>query len=227
MNGWAIYQTLACRIFGRSSLYQSGGAYGFRDQLQDVCAVIDEEPHIVREHLLRAAAHQFEEGDVQHWWHPSERHGDFGDKGVRTRCSDDLLWLPYALCVYVEATGDKSILTAEIPYIRSQPLAEDEDERYEQPKISSISEPLLNHAVKAVELVLTRHRPPWLMPYRHRRLERRHESSRRRRRRRKRLAHGLRALRPKDGVHLCADNGNPGTASRFSEAAGHLERASC
>jgi cyclic beta-1,2-glucan synthetase len=156
LNGWSIYQTLAGRIYGRSSLYQSGGAYGFRDQLQDICAVIDEVPCVAREHLLRAAAHQFEEGDVQHWWHPSRRYSDLGDKGVRTKCSDDLLWLPYALCVYVEATGDRSILDAEAPYIRSQPLSKDEDERYEQPKISALSEPLLSHAVRAVDLVLKR-----------------------------------------------------------------------
>jgi cyclic beta-1,2-glucan synthetase len=170
LNGWALYQTMAGRLFGRTSLYQSGGAYGFRDQLQDVCAIVDEAPQLVREHLMRAAAHQFEEGDVQHWWHPVDQTGDLGDKGgglgdkggglgdkgVRTRCSDDLLWLPYALCIYVEKTGDTIILNTEAPYIRSEPLSEDEDERYEQPKISTLSESLLSHAIKAVDLVIQR-----------------------------------------------------------------------
>ena len=89
LNGWATYQALACRVFGRSSLYQSGGAYGFRDQLQDICALFDETPDIARAHLIRAARHQFLEGDVQHWWHPGNREHKGGDKGVRTRCSDE------------------------------------------------------------------------------------------------------------------------------------------
>ena len=226
INGWSIYQTLAGRIYGRSSLYQSGGAYGFRDQLQDICAVIDEAPQLVREHLQRAAAHQFEEGDVQHWWHPSKRYGDLGDKGVRTRCSDDLLWLPYALSEYVETTGDKTILDTEAPYIKSQPLAEDEDERYEQPKISSFSDSLLSHAIKAVDLVLSRGTG----------------------------RHGLCFIGSgdwNDGMNLvgaagegesvwltwfacitalkmasiCADADNPGAASRFIDAAEKLKRA--
>jgi cyclic beta-1,2-glucan synthetase len=156
LNGWATYQTLACRIFGRSSLYQSGGAYGFRDQLQDICSLFDETPGIARAHLVRAASHQFLEGDVQHWWHPGRREGRLGDKGVRTRCSDDLLWLPYALCQYVEATGDASVLHEPAAYLTSPPLGEDELERYEQPEISEKSEPLILHAIRAVDLVLAR-----------------------------------------------------------------------
>jgi cyclic beta-1,2-glucan synthetase len=156
INGWALYQTLCCRIFGRSSLYQSGGAYGFRDQLQDITAVVDAAPDIARAHLIRAARHQFLEGDVQHWWHPIKSDGVHGDKGVRTQCSDDLLWLPYALCVYAEKSGDTTIFDEKAPYIESQPLSEDEDERYEQPKISEHSETLLDHAIKAVDLVLKR-----------------------------------------------------------------------
>lgn len=156
LNGWAIYQTLACRIFARTSLYQSGGAYGFRDQLQDIGALITEAPEIARSHLIQAAEHQFEEGDVQHWWHPGKHDENLGDKGVRTRCSDDLLWLPYALCDYVQKTGDTSILETQVPYIWSQPLDEDEMERYEQPKKSSLTESILSHAIKAVDLVIKR-----------------------------------------------------------------------
>ncbi len=156
VNGWATYQTLACRVFGRSSLYQSGGAYGFRDQLQDICSLFDETPEIARAHLIRAAGHQFLEGDVQHWWHPGKKEEGLGDKGVRTRCSDDLLWLPYALCQYVQATGDTSIYDEPAPYLTSSVLADDEDERYEQPKIADVTEPLIRHAVRAVDLALRR-----------------------------------------------------------------------
>ena len=156
MNGWATYQALACRVFGRSSLYQSGGAYGFRDQLQDICALFDETPEIARAHLVRAAGHQFIEGDVQHWWHPGKHDSGFGDKGVRTRCSDDLLWLPYALCSYVEATGDRSVFNEPVRYITSPPLEDDEMERYEHPKISDVTEPLIAHAIRALDLSINR-----------------------------------------------------------------------
>ena len=99
MNGWAVYQTLACRLLARTSIYQSGGAYGFRDQLQDAVNLLPVASAPARERILAACAHQYEEGDVMHWWHEGEP-----DRGVRTRCSDDLLWLPWAVCEYVEKT---------------------------------------------------------------------------------------------------------------------------
>ena len=155
LSGWALYQTLACRIMGRSSVYQSGGAYGFRDQLQDVTALIPVWPERARDQLLLAAAHQFEEGDVQHWWHPSGIRGG-ADKGVRTRCSDDLLFLPYVLCEYVEKTGELDVCQLSAPYIRSPILEKDEHERYEAPSVSDLAESLFLHARRAVDLTLQR-----------------------------------------------------------------------
>ena len=155
IGGWATYQTIACRLFARTSLYQNGGAYGFRDQLQDTCSIIDIAPEIAREHILLAARHQYTEGDVQHWWHPQQ--SDFTpDKGVRTRCSDDLLWLPNALGEYVEKTGDTQILYRSVPYITSPPLSDNEHERYENPQFSDYAEPLFSHAKRAIELALRR-----------------------------------------------------------------------
>ena len=118
INGWALYQTIACRMLARSSMYQSGGAYGFRDQLQDSCAALISNPEITKAQILRAAAHQFTEGDVQHWWHASYTEGEAG-KGVRTRCSDDLLWLPYTVYEYVDKTGDHDILDIQVPFLVS------------------------------------------------------------------------------------------------------------
>ncbi len=150
LNGWALYQVIACRLMGRTSRYQNGGAYGFRDQLQDVCATLLTTGTFAREQLLRSCAHQFREGDVQHWWHEPE------GKGVRTRISDDLLWLPYALCAYLEQRGDWTILKETVPYLTSAPLAAEERERYEQPAVSHEAESVYLHGVRAVELVLDR-----------------------------------------------------------------------
>lgn len=151
VNGWCIYQTLACRVLGRSSLYQSGGAFGFRDQLQDICALIDPFPALARNHILLAAAHQYEEGDVMHWWHP----GKAGDRGVRTRCSDDLLWLPYAALIYVEKTGDQSVFDENVPWLHSEPLRVEESDRYESPEKRERGT-LMEHLRRALELVMSR-----------------------------------------------------------------------
>jgi cyclic beta-1,2-glucan synthetase len=154
INGWAMYQTIACRMFARSSLYQSGGAYGFRDQLQDSCAAIYADSKIAREQILLAAGHQFEEGDVQHWWH-EDITGGGADKGVRTRCSDDLLWLCYAVCEYTEVTGDCGILSESVGYLSSPPLGA-EHERYETPSRSPLTESLYLHCIRAAERVISR-----------------------------------------------------------------------
>jgi len=155
LNGWSLYQTLACRLLARTSMSQSGGAYGFRDQLQDVCALLDTEPARAAEQLRRAAAHQYEEGDVQHWWHPAGRAGE-RDKGVRTRCSDDLLWLAYVLCRYTEATGDLRLCRETAPYLRSPVLGPEERERYEEPETGPETDTLLGHAMRALDLALAR-----------------------------------------------------------------------
>ena len=157
---WALYQTLACRLMGRSSLYQSGGAFGFRDQLQDAVNLLLLEPGYARERILDACRHQYEEGDVMHWWHPLPA----GDKGVRTRCSDDLLWLPWALCAYVEATGDAGICSREEPWRRSPELAPGERDRYEAPETAGAA-PVLEHARAALDRCLARGMGPHGLPF--------------------------------------------------------------
>ncbi|SMC45763.1 cyclic beta-1,2-glucan synthetase [Papillibacter cinnamivorans DSM 12816] len=158
LNGWAVYQAAACRLFARASVYQCGGAYGFRDQIQDACNLLLTAPNLCREQIFRAAAHQFEEGDVQHWWHPGTgaKDGSTGEKGVRTRISDDLLWLPYATCEYTEKTGDSTLLGETAPYLSSPPLRKEERERYDSPCVSSLKEPIYRHCVRALDRALER-----------------------------------------------------------------------
>ena len=144
-NGWLMYQTIACRLWARSGYYQSGGAFGFRDQLQDTMAMVHSEPNLVREHLLLSAAHQFIEGDAQHWWHPPT------DRGVRTHCSDDFLWLPLAVHRYVTSTGDTAVLNETVHFIEGRSLNPKEDSYYDLPIHSPEVATLYLHCVRAIE----------------------------------------------------------------------------
>nr|MCR5664848.1 hypothetical protein [Oscillospiraceae bacterium] len=159
MSPWAVYQTLAGRLYGRCSLYQIGGAYGFRDQLQDAANLLLLEPELLRERLLDACRHQYAEGDVMHWWH--ELPG--GDRGVRTRCSDDLLWLVWALCEYCEATGDTAICAREEPGLSSPPLQSGERDRYEA-AVPGAPLTVLAHARNALACCLERGFGPHGLP---------------------------------------------------------------
>ncbi len=145
LNRWMLYQALSGRIWGRTGFYQSSGAFGFRDQLQDVLALLPVEPEIARKQILNAASHQFEAGDAMHWWHPP------AGRGVRTRISDDLLWLPYVTAAYIETSADSDILNELIPFRQAELLKENEEERYSEFPLTDKQYTLMEHCLRAIE----------------------------------------------------------------------------
>src|SRR5690606_34160390 len=149
VNRWSLYQALSCRMWGRAALYQNSGAYGFRDQLQDVMAFVHAAPAVARAHILRATARQFVEGDVQHWWHPQT------GQGVRTRFSDDLVWLPYVVDHYVQVTGDTAVLREMVPFLAMRALEPHEHEVYDLPQVSDERATVYEHCVRALRKACT------------------------------------------------------------------------
>jgi len=149
LNRWSLYQALSCRMWARTALYQSSGAFGFRDQLQDVMAFVYADAAVAREHVIRAASRQFVEGDVQHWWHPQT------GRGVRTRFSDDLVWLPYVIDHYINVSCDRGVFDVEVPYLTMRQLNPDEHEVYEMPKVSTETGTIYDHCVRALRRACT------------------------------------------------------------------------
>ena len=145
LNGWLLYQAVSCRMWARTAFYQAGGAYGFRDQLQDSLSVLPIWPEIVKKQIIKHARHQFLQGDVLHWWHEP------AGKGTRTRFSDDYLWLPYVTAEYIRATGDYEILKIEVPFLDDDVLKKYEDERYCRPRVTQETEPVFDHCIRSIE----------------------------------------------------------------------------